>query len=163
MWISIVPLIGLIALGSCTTLNTPGSVAPVAPNNAVQITQLSPSLTAMVIHERNMDNYLKSVGSICGHSLRDVRVEKEAQLIEEVGKPVPLSTGTCVMILTIKSTGVIDAVHPGDCASDELSALMRKAVTLTSPLPPPPIGNGNMVNVMLKLSAPIATPGVYGN
>ena len=104
------------------------------------------------------------IESIEGRSLREVRVEQESRAMKKAGKPVPLPTGSCMAIVTVNREGVIEAVHPGQCASDELANTVRTSILRTSPLPPPPIlGNYPRGNITVVVSAPIATPGVNGN
>ncbi|MHB1174554.1 MAG: hypothetical protein ACYCZJ_05480 [Sulfuriferula sp.] len=147
----------LVALSGCAVVSPP--VQPAQPNAAS-----AQNSFAQTVYWQNVRSYMVGIESIEGHSLREVRVEQESRAMKKAGKPVPLPTGSCMAIVTITREGVIEAVHPGQCASDELANTVRAAILRTSPLPPAPFpGNAPRGNITVVVSAPVATPGVNGN
>ena len=107
----------------------------------------------------NLMGYQRQVNEIVAGKMRDVRVEQEQAAMHKAGQPVPLPTGSCRAVVTVKADGTVDRAQLAGCSSPELGKAELEAINRASPLPP----LGRMVNVTVQTSAPVATPGVNGN
>jgi len=103
--------------------------------------------------------YAHIVNDIVAHHLRIVRVEEEQKAAAKSGHPVALPIGKCSATLTVAANGDITGIHMGRCTSPALEYAEREAIGIASPLPPP----GQILNVVVNTSAPVAIPGLYGN
>jgi len=103
--------------------------------------------------------YEHIVNNIVAHHVRIVRVDEERKAAAKSGHSVALPVGRCGATLTVAANGEITATHIEGCASPALEHVEREAIESASPLPPP----GQILNVVVNTSAPVATPGMYGN